>query len=111
MRRRDLIALLGSTATAWPLVARAQQPILPVIGLLHGASQETFAANVAAFKQGLSQTGYIDGQNVMIEYRWANGRYDQLPVLAADLVRRRVAVTLRVMPLQHSPPKTRPQRF
>jgi putative tryptophan/tyrosine transport system substrate-binding protein len=92
MRRRDLIALLGSTATAWPLVARAQQPILPVIGLLHGASQETFAANVAAFKQGLSQTGYIDGQNVMIEYRWANGRYDQLPVLAADLVRRRVAV-------------------
>ena len=64
----------------------------PAVGLLHGASQETFAANIAAFKQGLSQTGYIDGQNVTIEHRWANGRYDQLPALAADLVRRRVAV-------------------
>ena len=92
MRRREFIALLESTATAWPLVAPAQQPAMPVVGLLHGASQETFAANVAAFKQGLSQTGYIDGQNVTIEHRWANGRYDQLPALAADLVRRRVAV-------------------
>ena len=76
----------------WPLVAPAQQPAMPAVGLLHGASQETFAANIAAFKQGLSQTGYIDGQNVTIEHRWANGRYDQLPALAADLVRRRVAV-------------------
>ena len=92
MRRREFIALLGSTATAWPLVAPAQQPAMPAVGLLHGASQETFAANIAAFKQGLSQTGYIDGQNVTIEHRWANGRYDQLPALAADLVRRRVAV-------------------
>jgi putative tryptophan/tyrosine transport system substrate-binding protein len=62
MRRREFIALLGSTATAWPLVAPAQQPAMPAVGLLHGASQETFAANIAAFKQGLSQTGYIDGQ-------------------------------------------------
>jgi putative ABC transport system substrate-binding protein len=92
MRRREFIALLGTAATAWPLVAPAQQPAMPVVGLLHGASQETFAANVAAFKQGLSQTGYIDGQNVTIEHRWANGRYDQLPAFAADLVRRRVAV-------------------
>ena len=92
MRRREFIALLGSTATAWPLVAPAQQPAMPAVGLLHGASQETFAANIAAFKQGLSQTGFIDGQNVTIEHRWANGRYDQLPALAADLVRRRVAV-------------------
>jgi putative tryptophan/tyrosine transport system substrate-binding protein len=92
MRRREFIALLGSTATAWPLVAPAQQPAMPAVGLLHGASQETFAANIAAFKQGLSQTGYIDGQNVTIEHRWVNGRYDQLPALAADLVRRRVAV-------------------
>ena len=91
MRRRDFIILIGGVAAA-PLSARAQQPVMPVVGLLHGASQETFVANVAAFKQGLSQTGYIDGHNVTIEYRWANGRYDQLPALAADLVRRQVAV-------------------
>jgi putative tryptophan/tyrosine transport system substrate-binding protein len=91
MKRREFIAIAGG-ATAWPLAARAQRPAMPVVGLLHGASQEPFVANVAAFKQGLSQTGYIDGHNVTIEYRWANGRYDQLPELAADLVRRRVAV-------------------
>ena len=77
MKRREFIAIAGGAA-AWPLTARAQQPAMPVVGLLHGASQETFAANVAAFKQGLSQTGYIDGQYVTIEHRWANGRYDQI---------------------------------
>jgi putative ABC transport system substrate-binding protein len=92
MRRRDFINAVAGAAAVWPLAAHAQQSAMPVVGLLHGASQETFAANVAAFKQGLSQTGYIDGQNVTIEHRWANGRYDQLPALAADLVRRRVGV-------------------
>jgi putative ABC transport system substrate-binding protein len=92
MRRRDFINAVAGAAAVWPLAAHAQQSAMPVVGLLHGASQETFAANVAAFKQGLSQTGYIDGQNVTIDHRWANGRYDQLPALAADLVRRRVGV-------------------
>ena len=92
MRRREFITVVGAAAATWPRAAHAQQPAIPVVGLLHGASQEKFAANVAAFKQGLSQTGFIDGKNVTIEYRWANGEYDQLPALAADLVRRQVAV-------------------
>jgi len=92
MRRRELIALLG-TAIAWPLAARAQQKI-PVIGWLGGASPTTGAANMAAFRQGLSESGYVEGQNVAIESRFAEGRYDRLPALAAELVDRRVDVIL-----------------
>ena len=92
MQRREFIKFFAGATAVLPLAAQGQQPAMPVVGLLHGASQEIFAANIAAFKQGLSQTGYIDGQNVTIEHRWVNGRYDQLPALAADLVRRRVAV-------------------
>jgi putative tryptophan/tyrosine transport system substrate-binding protein len=92
MRRREFIAFVGSTAAAWSLAARAQQATMPVVGLLDQRSPEALGDRLRGFRQGLRESGFVEGQNVAIEYRWAENKSDRLPDLAADLVRRQVAV-------------------
>jgi putative tryptophan/tyrosine transport system substrate-binding protein len=94
MKRREFITLLGGTVIAWPLAARAQHQAVPVVGFLHPSSPEPFGHIVNGFRRGLNDTGFVEGQNVAIEYRWARGEYDRLPALAAELVQRRVRAIL-----------------
>src|SRR5437870_10530636 len=92
MRRREFISLIGGAAAAWPLAARAQQPAVPVVGFLSSRAPEDSEHLVAAFRRGLAEGGFVEGQNVAIEFRWARGQYDLLPAMAAELVSRRVDV-------------------
>jgi putative tryptophan/tyrosine transport system substrate-binding protein len=92
MRRREFITLVGGVAATLPLAAHAQKPVMPVIALVNGGAADTQARNASAFRKGLSETGYVEGQNVIVEYHWLEGHYDRLPALLADIVRRKVAV-------------------
>src|SRR5262252_2818869 len=105
MRRREFVTLLGGAAAAWPLAARAQQPAMHMIGYLDSRSPEAVADRLRGLRQGLKESGYIENENVVIAYRWAENQPDRLQELAADLVRRGVAVIVTAGPRQHSRPR------
>ena len=92
MRRREFIKVIAASAATWPLAARAQRPAMPVVGFINAASAQSYTRQLTAFLKGLAEAGYVDGQNIKIEYHWAEGQSDRLPAMAADLVNRQVAV-------------------
>jgi putative ABC transport system substrate-binding protein len=107
MRRRDFIKIIGGLAASRPLAANAQQPAMPVIGFLNGGSPAGYAPMVAAVREGLKQVGYVEGQNLTIEFRWAEGKYDRLKAMAAELVRDQVVVIAAIPPPR---PRSSPRR-